>query len=599
MHKIAYNEGARNINPNIFSILEGTKPRDCILLNLTALHWKVESAGGLAKSLLFFTSELRHLTIEVGSDITQEELASFLTEASARTRLTTLSITSASRLPNQLPRLLQQQTTLDKVALLAPGALAPSIGRWLSSLSCLNSLQLDVGDRSDGVIASFFTGVPTSGRSSPGIATPDLVMTPMSGADSTILVEFLRDQSFRQLRHLYLNGDVSSASNFLGRISAPLTNIELALNEPEDAKAWYPLWSTVSRQFKDTLRTLVVSPSNVSRFTELVRSTSRGENVSRRLSFDGMSRLPRLFRFEFDLPESKLFFDHDIQTLATSCPNLEIVKICPLSRWPMLFGPPKATLAGLALLTGNCRRLHTVHMPVHAFRTDNLSLFDVATSSRSLGWLHVGHSWIEDPLGVSILLSHLAPHLSNLKVFHEKNRPGYVEAHSIGWQRVAEILPQLQQVRLQERSQRSYTAQYTSSVTLKPPPSPSQFSTPMLTKMVSRAVQVKPAVNEFGTQTKVNVRHKNISTKPVPDEMHSVAVEAKPALSDESISAYPSQRDASIEVQPQMVSTLIETDEIPAKQLTDASTSVDENDVQLVLHNADRASGQGATAWLS
>lgn len=522
-----------------------------------------------------------------------------MTEASARTRLTTLSITSSSRLPNQLPRILQQQTTLDNVSLLAPGVLAPSIGRWLSSLPCLNSLQLEVGDRSDGVIASFFSGVSTSNSSSPGIATPDLLMTPMSGADSTILVDFSRQSRFKRLRQIRLSGDVATASSFLKRIHAPLNSIELSLNEPDDAKSWYLLWTTISQQFKDTLCSLVVTPSTPSRFMDLVRTTTRGEHTSRRISFDGISRLPYLYRFDFDMPESKLFFDHDVQTLATSCPRLEIVKICPLSRWPVPFGPPKATLAGLALLSGNCARLHTVHMPVHAFRTENPTLFDVATSSRTLSLLHVGHSWIEDPFGVSVFISHLAPYLSNLKVFHEKNRPGYVEAHSAGWQRVAEILPQLQQIRLQERSHLPHSYQHTSSITLKPPPSPpSQFSTPALTKMVSKAVQAKPTVSDHGIQTKVNVRHKNISTKPIPDEMHSIAIEARPIFYDVSVGVSPLQRDEAIEVQPQMVSTSVETDEIPAKHMSDAATSISESDAQVVLQDNDKRT-YGAAAWVS
>lgn len=146
--------------------------------------------------------QLRYVALEAGGGIPQEELAEFLAEVSLSTRLTSLSITSPTRLPHYLPRLLQQQTTLEKVSLMAPGALSPSIGRWLSSIPSLRSLQIDVGDRSDGVIASFFNGVPSSGKSSPGFVSPDFVMTPLSAADSTVLVNFSMEPGFKHLRHL-------------------------------------------------------------------------------------------------------------------------------------------------------------------------------------------------------------------------------------------------------------------------------------------------------------------------------------------------------------------------------------------------------------
>ena len=47
--------------------------------------------------------------------------------------------------------------------------------------------------------------------------------------------------------------------------------------------------------------------------------------------------------------------------MAMACPNLEVLKLCPLSRWPLSFGPPKVTLTGLALLMAGCERLHTLH----------------------------------------------------------------------------------------------------------------------------------------------------------------------------------------------------------------------------------------------
>lgn len=202
VRKIAYNEVVGNVHPSIFSVIEQTKPREFLLPNLRFLQWKCETTDGLARSKLFLNPQLRSITLDVGSGVSQEDLAEYLSSVSSSTRLTSLSITSPTRLPHYLPRLLQQQNTLEKVTLMAPGALSPSIGRWLSSIPSLTSMQIDVSDRSDGVIASFFNGVPTSGKSSPGFTTPDFVMTPLSAADSTVLVNFATQPGFKQLRHL-------------------------------------------------------------------------------------------------------------------------------------------------------------------------------------------------------------------------------------------------------------------------------------------------------------------------------------------------------------------------------------------------------------
>ncbi|EJD03704.1 uncharacterized protein FOMMEDRAFT_167038 [Fomitiporia mediterranea MF3/22] len=584
VRKIAYNESVGNVHPGIFSIIEKTKPRDYILPNLKFLHWKCESSEGLERSKLFLNPQLRSVTLEVGGGVPQEDLAEFLSVVSSSTRLTSLSVTSPTRLPHYLPRLLQQQTTLEKVALMAPGALAPSIGRWLSSIPSLKSLQIEVGDRSDGVIASFFNGVPTSGKSSPGFVSPDFVMTPLSAADSTVLVNFATEPGFKQLRHLSISGELGSATNFLARVSAPLESIELALDEPDNEKEWRSLWLTVSRQFKNSLRSIVISPSSNSRFVDLIRSTTRGDNSARRLRLDGLvntenSRVifPQLTHFEVDLPQSRIFLDEDLQHLATACPKLQIVKLCPLSRWPLPYGPPKVTLTGLALLTAGCEQLHTLHIPIHAHRTDNRTLFEIETSSRSLTTLHLGHSWVDDPLNVAIHISHFAPYLENLKFFREKNRPGYVEAHCSGWQRVSEILPQLQQLRLHERSH-GQTTGFTSrpAAPSDPASSPSFMrlpGTPPLRKTVTRAVQATPVTKEFAIQTKVNVRHKGISTKPVPSEMRDEGIDARPFVRDEIVQARPTMHEQAVEAQPLLVSKLVETLVIPDKVTADASTS--------------------------
>lgn len=521
----------------------------------------------MSRSKLFLTPDVRSVSIEVGASISQEDLCDYLAFISSATRLTSLSITSASRLPQTLPRLLQQQTTLEHVSLIAPGALSPSIGRWLSAIPSLTSLRIDVADRSDGVIASFFSGVPTSGSSSPGIATPDLTTSPASTTESAVFVNFTSEPGFKRLRHVSISGHLKSATSFLARIQAPLRSIELALEEPDDEKLWRPLWLTVSRQFKPTLRSFVISPSGETRIVDLMRSTTKGDNIARNLHFDGLentehSRLtfPLLTRFEIDLPESRLLSDLDVQYLAIACPNLETVKLCPLSRWPLSFGPPKTSLAGLALLMAGCERLHTLHMPIHAGRTDDDSLFDIETSSRSLSFLHLGHSWIDDPLSVAIHLSHFAPALETLKFFREKNRPGYVEAHCSGWQEVSDMLPLLQQVRLSERvhaEQLGYSRpRVDSRFTL--------YDAPSVKKSVSRGIQAQPTTSEACIQTKANVKHKGISTKPTPDTLFDVGVDATPRYVDQATT-----------VEPVVESKGIETDAEPVRQTVDASTAPD------------------------
>lgn len=591
VRKIGYNETVGNVNPDIFSVIEDTRPQEYILPNLKSLVWKIETSEGLERSLLFLTPQLRCLTIEIGNTISQEDLIKFLDEISRGTRLTSLSITSPTRVPSNLARMMQQQTTLEKVSLLAPGCLSPSVGRWLSTMSSLRNLQLDVADRSDGVIASFFTGLPTSGISSPGsIFSPPIAMSPLPGTQSTILIDFGQEQGFKQLRHVSLTGEITSVTNFLSRVSAPLQTIELSLDEPDNEAEWKGLWTTISKNFNMSLRSIVITASGNSRFNDLIRSTARGENTARRLRLDGLGLFPFLTYLEVDLPESRIILDEDIERLAGACPNLEIVKLCPLSRWPIAYGPPKTTLAGLAPLIANCKRLHTLHMPIHAMGTKDFSLYDMEYSSRSLERLHVGHSWIDDPLSASILLSHLAPFMDNLKWFHEKNRPGYVETHNIAWTRVSEILPLLQRMRLHERKQAN----------AKPAPRPPRLptlpvirsSSPPLKDMVHRAIQTKCPKADFSCQAKVTVRHKNISTKPY---QHDQGINATPSVLEQAIEALPTVREQEIAVQPELVSVSTETFDLQVALVeTSSQTDVEEfNEKMELVQPAVSSTGAG------
>ncbi len=345
---------------------------------------------------MFLPSSLRHVNVEIGNGIPQDDLINFLTEIGTENTLTSLSISTPTRLPPYLPKIMQSQSSLERVGLTAPGALSPSIGRWLSSITTLKSLRLDVADKSDGAIAAFFSNSPSSGMSS-----PDFVMTPdsqtsgheLSGAESLVFVNLpSQAEGFKALRHLSLNGEIGSVSSFLSRVASPLQHIELALDEPEDAKNWKPLWTTLSKHFRRSLHSLVITASGNSRFNDLVRSTSRGEHSRRRLPLDTTEPMPKLTRLEIDLPESRVIWNSDLEHLAEMCPELEILRLCPLSRWPTVHGPPKATLAGLAPLTAKCRRLQSISIPFHAIGTRDDVQFNSNASSQSLSSLHVGHS---------------------------------------------------------------------------------------------------------------------------------------------------------------------------------------------------------------
>jgi len=161
--------------------------------------------------------------------------------------------------------------------------------------------------------------------------------------------------------------------------------------------------------------------------------------------------LTNLIRLDIDLPDSIVFNPVDIECLAKACPNLEILRLCPLARFP---SPhlPNITLASLAPLTIHCRRLHTLAISFNATPGSRTLLESQKACSPSLLRLHVGHSWATDPLQISILLSHLMPRLESLKWFQEKSRGGFVEAHAKSWQSVSEILPHLQLLRSTEKS---------------------------------------------------------------------------------------------------------------------------------------------------
>ncbi|THH18560.1 hypothetical protein EW146_g2441 [Bondarzewia mesenterica] len=534
VRRLTYDESSKSVSPSIFPILEEYRPRTYILPNLTTLVWRAETPAGLDRCQLFLNTDLQGLVLEIGTRFPQ--LATFFTDLSLRTRLTSLSVMSPTSLPDDFSRVLAPQTELEKLVLVAPGALSPGVGKWASSLPILRSLQVDLTGRAAIAVEGFFDDIEV-GSDTP--ASPDSGV--FSGEDidfSDIKKSTLRlteDRAplrgaFVSLRHLHLTGEVSNVVVFLKHLACPVSQLELVIEDPFDRADWQDLCILLCESFGDSLQSLRVSASGASRFVDLVRSTSRAaEFTAKRLSLDGLSFLPALARFEIDLPESVTFHNSDLARIAQACPNIEILRLCPVARFPISAGPPSLTLEGLAYLTTNCRRLHTLALVVNG-QPGTDEIFNIpSVSSRSLLRLHVGHSWIRDPLQAAILISHLAPYADYLKWFHEKNRPGYIETHAQGWARVAEILPHLQAVRLVERRAAAY------------------WNVPEPPQKVDKAIHATPESVSRGVWASVNTIDAGIQFSP---SVVSRFVEAKPALTSTSIQAIPSVMDQEIDAVP-------------------------------------------------
>jgi hypothetical protein len=477
-------------------------------------------------------------------------------------------------LPDDLPRQLSPQTDIDKLALMAPGALSPSLGRWVASLERLRSLQLDLTGRPSKAVDEFFRHVGASGS---GFSTPNSARSRDSGVFSSEDIDFteikksmkkskqrasVEDRApisgaFVALRSLQLTGEVSAVVAFLRRIASPLTQLELVIEDPFDKADWRNLCVLLSQSFGESLQSLKISASGASRFTDLVRSTTARatEAVSRRLSLESLTSLPHLTRLDIDLPESVIIQNSDVAQLAEACPNLEILRLCPTARFPISTGPPSLTLDGLAQLTARCRNLETLAVVVNGDTVDPQMYLHRVVSSRTLLKLHLGHSWVREPLTAALALSHLAPHADTLRWFHEKNRPGFIETHALGWQRVTEMLPQLQDVRLTER--------WISGHAEIPEPR----------HMVDKAVDAKPVMRDnvvqatrkttsMGTQAVPRTSEKVVSASPrarstavdATPALNSQEVDATPAVNNQEVDAIPSAVEAGVMASPTMIS---------------------------------------------
>lgn len=535
VQRIAYDESANNLASSIFPIFEEYRPRPYILPHLLHLTWKAETPAGLDRCSLFLSPELQSFILEVGARF--PGLNTFLATLSSRTRLTTFSFTSPTTLPDAFTELLLPQDALEKLVLVAPGALSPGVGRWIASLKKLQTLQMDLTGRSIIAVEGFFDELaPRSGDS-----TPSSVGSTDSGVFSGDEPDFsdirksamrltgdLRSKgSFSQLRQLQLTGEASNMAVFLKHLASPLTQLDLVIEDPPDNADWQDLSVLFCERYGSSLQSLRITATGSSRFSELVRSTSRAEPPSNNLSLQHLSNLSNLTYLSIDLPESVIFHSADIAKVAEACPNLEIFRLCPMARFPNTSGPPKLTLDALAPLMSNCQRLHTLAVVVNAKRGSNEILASRSSSSRSLLRLHVGHSWINDPLQVTILLSHFAPYLETLKWFHEKNRPGFIEANAAGWQKVSDSLPHLQNVRLTERKNA-----VPKNVYVKPLTSDKGVSATVMT--VDRGVHVRPRTVDSATQFSPVLVSRMVQAKT---ETKSVSVSARPSTASVAVHA--------------------------------------------------------------
>lgn len=450
---------------------------------------------------------------------------------------------------------------------MAPSALTSSLGGWVASLERLRALQLDLTSRTGKAVDDFFRHV---GALSSGMNSPTSTRSRDSGVFSGEDIDFTEIKksmkkskkrsveerapivgAFATLRVLQLTGEVPTIVSFLRRIASPLTHLDLVIEDSFDKNDWRNLCALLSQSFGDCLQSLKISAGGASRFNDLVRATSRGEAVSRRLSLESLTSLPYLTRLDIDLPESVIIQNSDIAQVAVACPSLELLRLCPTARFPIASGPPSVTLDGLAVLTARCRNLETLAVVVDGDAVDPQMYLSRIVSSRTLLKLHLGHSWVREPLTAALALSHLAPHADTLRWFHEKNRPGFIETHALGWQRVLEMLPHLQDVRITERW----------IAGIPEPAEPRQ--------MVDKGVSVKPTM-----------RDRDIQASP---KMANSGTQAVPRTSEKDISAQPSSVSTGVDATPAVVDQVVETVSSAVEVGVMASPAVVSQEVDAVI----------------
>ncbi|KAI1789766.1 hypothetical protein LXA43DRAFT_1182999 [Ganoderma leucocontextum] len=547
---IGYVEMSGNIAPSILPLLEEHRPAIFILPNLTSLTWKVETAANLERCRMFLAPFIESVQLEVGSK--SPRIDDILEEIASHKGLKSFSFTLHTNLPDKFTETFQDNVKLEKLALTAPGALAARVGKWASGLPLLKTLGVDLSARSTTAVEGFFDDIsPGSGYSTPSsVGGTDSGVFSADEADFSearkAAVRLTRDGprrgAFAKLSNLTLTGEAANLTMFLKHLTSPLNQLDLVMEDPPMPLDWHSLCVVVSDQFADTLQSLRISATSASRFGELVRATSRGGDAPmHHLPLTYFSMLPRLWRFEVDLPESVIFEEKDLKHIARICPNIEILRLSPNARFPSTGPPPSITLESTVPLTRDCRWLHTLAVVMNAAELSSDDVYSTrVVCSRSLLRLHVGHSWVKNPLQTAVLLSHLTPYLETLKYFEPKSRAGAVEANSSAWQRVAEILPHVQHIRLSERKLQPPPAPYV------PPPKSDKAidATPI---MFDAAVSVRPQVQEISIQAVPEVVDSGVQIMP---ETTEVSIDATPVLVEAEVMAVPEYSEASIDAIP-------------------------------------------------
>jgi hypothetical protein len=351
VRKVTYEEGARNVPISIFPVFEGHSPRQWVLPNLTHLVWKCDTPAGLDRGKIFLNPVLQSLTLEIGHH--SSNLSDFLAVLSTRTKLNTFSLSSLSRLPEDFPKVMIHQDLLEKVSIIAPGALDANVGKWVSELPELRYLRLDLTGQSMSSVEGFFDEIvprfgwstPSSERSSDSGVFTDLDSTEVRKVTSFSAPRDVRRGAYSQLTQLHLTGKAGNAATFLKQSIGLIHTLELSIEDPPDEHDWQDLCAVICDTLPDSLRSLKILSAALVKQMELPRSPGRiPDPISRRLPLSHFTLLPRLTEFEIDLPESVVFDNSDIAHLATICPAIKVLKLCPQARWPSNLAPPSVTL---------------------------------------------------------------------------------------------------------------------------------------------------------------------------------------------------------------------------------------------------------------
>ncbi|KAI0756766.1 hypothetical protein C8Q80DRAFT_1091762 [Daedaleopsis nitida] len=547
---VAYVEMSGNIAPSILPMLEENRPVPYILPNLTSLTWKVETAPNLERCRMFMGPHVEAVVLEVGSK--SAKINDILEEIASHRGLTSFAFTLHTNLPDTFTETFQDNVALEKLSLTAPGALASKVGKWASDLPSLKTFAVDLSARSSTAVEGFFDDIsPGSGYSTPSsvggtdsgvFSGDDVDFSEARKAAVRLTRDGPRRGAFAKLNNLTLTGEAGNLATFLKHLTSPLTQLDLIMEDPPLGIDWHDL-CTVICEFADTLQSLRINATSASRFGELIRATSRGGDAPMRtLPLTYLGRLPRLWRFEVDLPESVIFEEKDIQHIAKICPNIEILRLCPMARFPLTGPPPPITMESVVPLTRDCRRLHTLAVVVNAAELESDDVYSTrVVCSRALLRLHVGHSWIKNPLQTAVLLSHLTPYLETLKYFDSKNRTGAVEANAGAWQRVAELLPHLQHIRLSERKLQPPPAPYV------PPPTADKAidATPI---MFDAAVSARPEVHEMSVQAEPELVDCGVQIMP---ETTEVSIDATPIYVEAEVMAVVQYSEQSVDAVPE------------------------------------------------